>query len=96
MLGFNAVQNQVPPCRRFPIAWRIGALLWIVSKSVGGCPRDVPTLSFEGGSTSSEAEVERVMEAGKGNRWSRQDAAIAYRHGLRTSGLVDLRWVRWT
>jgi integrase len=43
----------------------------------------------------TEAEVERLMEAAKGNQWGRRDAAmvlIAYRHGLRCSELVDLRW----
>ena len=64
--------------------------MWQHPKGAG-----VPTPSFEGGSTSPEAEVERVMEAAKGNRWGRRDAAmvlIAYRHGLRCSELVDLRW----
>ena len=35
------------------------------------------------------------MEAAKGNRWGIRDAImvpVAYRHGLRASELVDLRW----
>ena len=35
------------------------------------------------------------MEAAKGNRWGHRDATmvlVAYRHGLRASELVDLRW----
>src|SRR5262249_38515475 len=43
----------------------------------------------------TEAEVERVMGAAKGNRWGQRDATmvlVAYRHGLRASELVDLRW----
>ena len=35
------------------------------------------------------------MEAAKGNRWGLRDATmvlVAYRHGLRSSELVDLRW----
>jgi site-specific recombinase XerD len=43
----------------------------------------------------TEAEVERLSEAAKGNRWGHRDAAmilVAYRHGLRVSELVDLRW----
>ena len=43
----------------------------------------------------TEAEVERLMEAAKGNRWGHRDATmilVAYRHGLRASELVDLRW----
>mgnify|MGYP001251469735 CR=1 FL=1 len=43
----------------------------------------------------TEVEVERLMEAAKGNRWGLRDATmvlVAYRHGLRASELVDLRW----
>jgi integrase len=43
----------------------------------------------------TEAEVERLMSATKGNRWGHRDATmvlVAYRHGLRASELVDLRW----
>jgi type 1 fimbriae regulatory protein FimB/type 1 fimbriae regulatory protein FimE len=43
----------------------------------------------------TEAEVERLMNAAKGNRWGHRDATmilIAFRHGLRASELVDLRW----
>ena len=40
-------------------------------------------------------EVEKLIEAARGNRWAHRDATmilIAYRHGLRASELVDLRW----
>jgi integrase len=43
----------------------------------------------------TEAEVERLMGAAKTNRWGHRDATmvlVAYRHGLRASELVDLRW----
>jgi integrase len=43
----------------------------------------------------TEAEVERLMKAAAGNRWGHRDATmilVAYRHGLRVSELVDLRW----
>jgi len=43
----------------------------------------------------TEAEVERLMRAATGNRWGHRDATmilVAYRHGLRVSELVDLRW----
>jgi integrase len=43
----------------------------------------------------TEAEVERLMKAAGKNRWGHRDATIilvAYRHGLRASELVDLRW----
>jgi integrase len=43
----------------------------------------------------TEAEVERLMRAAKGNRWDHRDATmilVAYRHGLRAAELTDLRW----
>jgi type 1 fimbriae regulatory protein FimB/type 1 fimbriae regulatory protein FimE len=43
----------------------------------------------------TEREVERLIEAAKGNRWGHRDATAiltAYRHGLRSSELVELRW----
>jgi integrase len=43
----------------------------------------------------TEREIERLMEAAKRNRWGHRDATailIAYRHGLRASELVALRW----
>jgi type 1 fimbriae regulatory protein FimB/type 1 fimbriae regulatory protein FimE len=41
------------------------------------------------------AEIERLMKAASKNRWGHRDATmilVAYRHGLRASELVDLRW----
>jgi len=43
----------------------------------------------------TDREVERLIEAAKGNRWGQRDATmilVCYRHGLRASELVDLRW----
>ena len=43
----------------------------------------------------TEKEVERLMKAASENRWGHRDATailIAYRHGLRASELVSLRW----
>jgi site-specific recombinase XerD len=43
----------------------------------------------------TEAEVERLMATARKNRWGHRDATmilVAYRHGLRVSELVDLRW----
>ena len=43
----------------------------------------------------TEDEVERLMKAATGNRHGHRDATmilVAYRHGLRVSELVDLRW----
>jgi len=43
----------------------------------------------------TEAEVQRLITSAKGNRWGHRDSMmvlLAYRHGLRASELVDLRW----
>ena len=43
----------------------------------------------------TEAEVKRLIAAAGRNRWGHRDATmilVAYRHGLRVSELVDLRW----
>jgi hypothetical protein len=43
----------------------------------------------------TEREIDRLIEAAKGNRWGHRDATailLAYRHGLRASELVALRW----
>ena len=43
----------------------------------------------------TEAEVARLMKSAAGNRWGHRDATmvlVCYRHGLRASELVDLRW----
>lgn len=43
----------------------------------------------------TEAEVEKLVKVAKKNRWGHRDATmilVAYRHGLRSSELVGLRW----
>ena len=43
----------------------------------------------------TEAEVERLMDAARKNRWGHRDATMvltAYPHGFRPAELVDLRW----
>ena len=58
-------------------------------------PKRVPNADLRTREYLTEAEVERLMEAAKGNRWGHRDATmilVAYRHGLRVSELVDLRW----
>jgi len=43
----------------------------------------------------TETEVEKLIEAARGNRYSHRDATmilVAYRHGLRASEVCDLRW----
>src|ERR1019366_8160020 len=43
----------------------------------------------------TDAEVERLTDAAKDNRYGHRDATmvlLAYRHGFRSSEIVDLRW----
>jgi len=43
----------------------------------------------------TEAELERLLSAARGNRWAHRDGTmilVAYRHGLRAAELADLRW----
>ena len=58
-------------------------------------PRRRPNAELRTREYLTEAEVERLIEAAKGNRWGHRDATmvlVAYRHGLRAAELVDLRW----
>jgi integrase len=58
-------------------------------------PKRPPNADLRRREYLTEAEVERLMNAAKGNRWGHRDATmllVAYRHGLRASELVDLRW----
>jgi type 1 fimbriae regulatory protein FimB/type 1 fimbriae regulatory protein FimE len=58
-------------------------------------PRRKPNAQLRTREYLTEAEIERLLKAVKGNRWGSRDAAmilIAYRHGLRVAELVDLRW----
>ena len=58
-------------------------------------PKRVPNADLRTREYLTEAEVERLMDAAKGNRWGHRDATIilvGYRHGLRVSELMDLRW----
>ena len=43
----------------------------------------------------TEKEIEQLMDAARQNRWGHRDATailLAYRHGLRASELVNVRW----
>ena len=43
----------------------------------------------------TEAEVDRLLTTAKANRWGHRGATmilVAFRHGVRASELVDLRW----
>ena len=58
-------------------------------------PRRRPNADLRTREYLTESEVERLMKAAKANRWGHRDATmilVAYRHGLRSSELVDLRW----
>jgi integrase len=58
-------------------------------------PRRLPNADLRTREHLTEAEVERLMAAAKRNRWGHRDATmllVGFRHGLRASELVDLRW----
>ena len=58
-------------------------------------PTRLPNKALRTREHLTEAEVEKLMEAARGHRWGHRDATmilVAYRHGLRASELVDLRW----
>jgi integrase len=58
-------------------------------------PRRKPNAEYRSREHLTEREVERLIEAVKGNRWGHRDATmvlLAHRHGLRAAELVDLRW----
>src|SRR6476659_9113580 len=58
-------------------------------------PKRLPNVDLRTREYLTEAEVERLLAATKGNRWAHRDATmilVAYRHGLRASELTDLRW----
>src|SRR6476659_8464520 len=65
----------------------------IVNRTV--TPKRLPNSDLRTREYLTEAEVERLMKAASRNRWAHRDATmvlVAYRHGLRASELVDLRW----
>ena len=58
-------------------------------------PLNVTVRSLRPRDYLTECEVERLMDAARANRWGHRDATailLAYRHGLRASELVALRW----
>jgi type 1 fimbriae regulatory protein FimB/type 1 fimbriae regulatory protein FimE len=60
-----------------------------------GPPRRKPNADLRTREYLTEAEIERLLKAAKGNRWGQRDVAmilIACRHGLRAAELIDLRW----
>ena len=60
-------------------------------------PGRQPNAAYRTREHLTEAEIERLIVAAKDNRWGHRDATmvlVAYRHGLRVSELVDLRWTQ--
>ena len=58
-------------------------------------PKRLPNADLRTREYLTESEVERLMNAARKNRWGHRDASmvlVAYRHGLRASESVDLRW----
>ena len=58
-------------------------------------PKRPPNADLRTREYLTETEVERLLRATKSNRWALRDATmilVAYRHGLRSSELTDLRW----
>lgn len=58
-------------------------------------PRRRPNREVRAREHLTPAEVERLIEVARGNRWGQRDATailLAYRHGLRVSELCGLVW----
>jgi integrase len=58
-------------------------------------PRRRPNAALRSREHLTETEVEQLVQAAKRNRWGHRDSTmilVAWRHGLRVSELVDLRW----
>lgn len=54
-----------------------------------------PNIELRSREHLTQGEVEKLIEVAKGNRRGQRDATmmlVAYRHGLRASEIVDLRW----
>jgi integrase len=69
----------------------------VLPRAVNGTvpPRRKPNSELRTREYLTEAEVEALMKAAKANRHGQRDATmilLAFRHGLRTAELVDLRW----
>ena len=79
--------------------WRQFTHLKVVRPTSEKCavalPVRKPNAAYRSREHLTEREVERLVEAAKGNRWSHRGSTmllLAFRHGLRAAELVDLRW----
>ena len=83
------VSGGLNPWRKRACGWSPQPLLRTVT------PKRPPNAELRRREHLTEAEVERLMEAAKGNRWGLRDPTmvlVAYRHGLRASELARIRW----
>src|SRR5450755_3464526 len=58
-------------------------------------PKRRPNADLRSREHLTETEVDKLVQAAKRNRWGHRDSTmilVAWRHGLRVSELVDLRW----
>jgi type 1 fimbriae regulatory protein FimB/type 1 fimbriae regulatory protein FimE len=65
----------------------------IVKRTV--TPKRLPNGNLRTREYLTDGELDRLMAAARKNRWAHRDATMilmAFRHGLRSSELVDLRW----
>ena len=65
------------------------------TKNRTATPARPPNAELRSREYLTDAEVGRLMKAAACNRWGHRDATmvlVCYRHGLRASELVDLRW----
>ena len=58
-------------------------------------PRRKPNSAYRTREHLTGAEVDRLIDAAKSNRYGHRDATmilVAFRHGLRAAEVIDLRW----
>ena len=75
--------------------WRLKVVSPASEKRTVVRPVRKPNAEYRSREHLTEREVERLIEAAKANRYGNRDSTmvlLAYRHGLRASELVDLRW----
>src|SRR4029079_12837562 len=83
------------PTRRFPCPSGTSDLVSPPTIKRTVTPKRPPNADLRTREYLTEAEVERLMNAAKRNRWGHRAfrrLLVAYRHGVRASEVVDLRW----
>jgi type 1 fimbriae regulatory protein FimB/type 1 fimbriae regulatory protein FimE len=94
----GAAQREVASTfvRLRPYALARRAMLQVLSRHWASAPaKQLCVLPYRSREHLTEREVERLVEAAKDNRWGHRDSTmvlLTFRHGLRASELVDLRW----